>query len=78
MLGLDPLYIANEGKLLTFVPEEFAAQLLYVMHEHKYGCGASIIGMVTADNHGQVMLRTELGTSRVLAMLAGDILPRIC
>lgn len=78
MLGLDPLYVANEGKLLAFAPAEFSERLLRVMHEHKYGRDAAIIGMVTADNLGQVTLRTELGTSRILAMLSGDILPRIC
>ncbi|MCL2707056.1 MAG: hydrogenase expression/formation protein HypE [Dehalococcoidia bacterium] len=78
MLGLDPLYIANEGKLLAFAPAEFAGQLLYAMRAHKYGCDAAVIGVVTADNLGQVILRTKLGTSRMLAMLAGDILPRIC
>ncbi|MCL2615296.1 MAG: hydrogenase expression/formation protein HypE [Dehalococcoidia bacterium] len=78
MLGLDPLYVANEGKLLAFAPADAAESLLGVMHANKYGRDAAVIGTVTADNPGQVVLRTKLGTSRILAMLAGDIMPRIC
>jgi hydrogenase expression/formation protein HypE len=78
LLGLDPLYIANEGKLLAFSPAEAAGRLLEVMRLHKYGKDAAIIGHVTAEHAGRVTLRTKLGTSRILAMLSGDILPRIC
>ena len=78
LLGLDPLYIANEGKLLAFAPAEAADKLLEVMRRHKYGKDAAIIGHVTAEHAGRVTLRTRLGTSRILAMLSGDILPRIC
>lgn len=78
MLGLDPLYVANEGKLLAFAPAEFADRLLSAMRENKYGRDAAVIGTVITENSGQVVLCNELGTSRVLAMLAGDILPRIC
>lgn len=78
LLGLDPLYIANEGKLLAFAPADMADALLEVMHRHKYGKDAAIIGRATSEHPGRVTLRTRLGTSRILAMLSGDILPRIC
>jgi hydrogenase expression/formation protein HypE len=78
LLGLDPLYIANEGKLLAFAPADKAGAVLDVMRRHKYGKYAAIIGRATVEHPGRVKLRTKLGTSRVLAMLAGDILPRIC
>jgi len=78
LLGLDPLYIANEGKLLTFIPANAADELLDTMRRHKYGKDAVIIGQVTAEHAARVTLRTRLGTSRILAMLSGDILPRIC
>jgi hydrogenase expression/formation protein HypE len=78
LLGLDSIYIANEGKLLAFVPANTADELLYAMRRHKYGKDAAIIGQVTAEHAARVTLRTRLGTSRILAMLSGDILPRIC
>ncbi|MCL2679730.1 MAG: hydrogenase expression/formation protein HypE [Dehalococcoidia bacterium] len=78
LLGLDPLYIANEGKLLAFVPAEKADAVLETMHRHRYGGDAAIIGRVTDEHPGRVVLRTRLGTSRILVMLSGDILPRIC
>ncbi|MCL2141087.1 MAG: hydrogenase expression/formation protein HypE [Dehalococcoidia bacterium] len=78
ILGIDPLYIANEGKVLVFAPAAAANDLLKTMRSHKYGRDATIIGKVTDTNAGQVVLRSKLGTSHVLAMLAGDILPRIC
>ncbi len=78
MLGLDPLYIANEGKLLAFAPAEKAEALVTVMRRHMYGKDAAIIGRTTVEHQGRVTLRTRLGTSRILAMLSGDILPRIC
>jgi hydrogenase expression/formation protein HypE len=78
LLGLDPLYIANEGKLLAFAPQAYADKLIETMHRHKYGRDAAVIGNVIAEHPGRVTLRTRLGTSRILAMLSGDILPRIC
>jgi hydrogenase expression/formation protein HypE len=78
LLGLDPLYIANEGKLLAFAPADRADALLEVMRRHKYGKDAAIIGRATPERPGRVTLRTRLGTSRILSMLSGDILPRIC
>jgi len=78
MLGFDPLYVANEGKLLALVPKGDADQVLAAMHKTRYGEQAVIIGEVAAEPLGRVLLRTNLGTTRVLGMLAGEMLPRIC
>lgn len=78
LLGLDPLYVANEGKLLLFVPQEHADRVVSAMKTHRYGQGASIIGQVTEDTKPGVIMRTRLGTSRIISMIAGDLLPRIC
>ncbi len=78
LLGLDPYYIANEGKLVAFVPEAQAGAALAALRRHPAGREAARIGQVTAGPAGRVTLRTRLGTHRVLAMLAGDLLPRIC
>ncbi|HQK03478.1 MAG TPA: hydrogenase expression/formation protein HypE [Anaerolineaceae bacterium] len=78
LLGLDPLYLANEGKVVVFVPEENAETALAAMRENKYGAQARRIGQVTGRSDGRLLLRTALGTTRVLDMLAGEMLPRIC
>jgi hydrogenase expression/formation protein HypE len=78
MLGLDPLYVANEGKLVAIVPPESAAAVLSVMKNHPLGQNARLIGRVSEAHPGLVTMRTDLGTSRVVDMLAGDQLPRIC
>ena len=78
MLGLDPLYVANEGKLIAIVAAEAAEPVLEAMRRHPLGSQAQIIGTVTAEHAGLVTLRTTLGTSRIVDMLAGDQLPRIC
>ncbi|HUK88056.1 MAG TPA: hydrogenase expression/formation protein HypE [Terriglobales bacterium] len=78
MLGLDPLYVANEGKLIAIVAPEAAEAVLAAMRRHPLGGQAQIIGTVTAAHPGLVTLRTTLGTSRIVDMLAGDQLPRIC
>ncbi len=78
LLGLDPFYVANEGKLIAFLPEGKAADVIAVMHHERYGAQARVIGRVTAEPIGRVILQTALGTTRVLPMLAGDLLPRIC
>jgi len=78
MLGFDPLYVANEGKLVTMVAREDAAKVLSAMRATKYGEGAVIIGEVTAEPRGRVLLKTELGSTRIVDMLAGEMLPRIC
>ncbi len=78
LLGLDPLYVANEGKLLAIVEPEGAGEILAAMRSHPLGRQARIIGAVSASNPGLVMMKTALGTTRIVDMLAGDQLPRIC
>ncbi len=78
LLGLDPLYVANEGKLVAIVPPEMAAAIVAAMRRHPLGAEAAIIGAVTARDPGLVTMRTAFGTTRVVDMLAGDQLPRIC
>ena len=78
MLGLDPLHIANEGKLVAIVPAEQSAAALVALRAHPLGVDAAIIGEVIAQPEGMVLLRTGVGGSRVLDMLVGDPLPRIC
>ncbi len=78
MLGLDPLYVANEGILLAIVAPETADAALEVLRSHPAGECAARIGIVTGDRPGLVLLRTGLGASRVVDMLPGDQLPRIC
>ena len=78
MLGLDPLYVANEGKLIAVVSEASADRLLAVMRSHPLGRDAAIIGNVVADHPGLVTLKSLIGGRRVVAMLAGEQLPRIC
>ena len=78
ILGLDPLTIANEGKLIAVVPPESADAALAAMRAHPLGVEACGIGEVRADPPGMVFLRTEIGGTRVLDMLVGDPLPRIC
>lgn len=78
MLGLDPLYVANEGKLVGIVNGEGVDRALAAMRKHELGRQAQIIGTVTSSHPGMVTLRTTLGTTRVVDMLAGDQLPRIC
>jgi hydrogenase expression/formation protein HypE len=78
MLGFDPLYVANEGKMIAIVSPEDAEKVLAAMRKSKYGKDAAIIGEVMADNPGRVTMRTVLGSSRIVDMLTGDLLPRIC
>jgi hydrogenase expression/formation protein HypE len=81
LLGLDPLYIANEGILLAVVPAATAEGLVRVMQAHKSGAGTAIIGEIRAaeaGRKGMVLLRTAVGGSRIIDMLAGEQLPRIC
>lgn len=78
ILGLDPLTIANEGKLLAVVAPEVAQQALAAMRAHPLGREAAIVGCVETEPAGMVFLRTEIGGLRVLDMLVGDPLPRIC
>jgi hydrogenase expression/formation protein HypE len=78
LLGLDPLYVANEGKLVAIIKPEAADDVLAAMQNHPLGRQARIIGDVTQNDSGLVTMRTVLGTSRIVDMLAGDQLPRIC
>ena len=78
MLGFDALYVANEGKLVAIVPKEEAQKVLAVMKSTKYGEGAVVIGEVVAEPKSRVLLKTALGSTRVVDMLAGEMLPRIC
>jgi len=78
LLGLDPLYVANEGKLIAVVPRDDAAKILTKIKRDKYGAEATIIGEVTDQHKGKVILKTRLGASRILDMLSGELLPRIC
>jgi len=78
MLGFDPLYIANEGKLVAILSAEDADKVLKAMRENPYGKDASIIGEVRAEHPGRVVMKTCLGASRIVDMLVGDPLPRIC
>ncbi len=78
LLGLDPLYVANEGKLICVCAQENAQRLLEVMRAHPLGQQAAIIGEVLEDQHGFVQMETGFGGSRVVDWLAGEQLPRIC
>jgi hydrogenase expression/formation protein HypE len=78
ILGLDPLYVANEGKVLAIVAADAAELALAAMHAHPLGRAAAIIGEVVADHPGRVFLRSRIGGTRVVDMLSGEQLPRIC
>jgi hydrogenase expression/formation protein HypE len=77
LLGLDPLYVASEGRMVAFVPEPDAARALAVLRRHPLGARAARIGRVS-DGTGTVTLRTRLGSRRLLDLLSGEQLPRIC
>ena len=78
MLGLDPLYIANEGKLIAIVAKEDTDKVLAAVKRNKYGRNAVVIGEVIAEHPGRVVMKTVLGSSRIVDMLVGEPLPRIC
>ncbi|MBC8016807.1 MAG: hydrogenase expression/formation protein HypE [Sporomusaceae bacterium] len=78
VLGFDPLYMANEGKMIVFVDKQYTTEVLRIMQLHKYGREARVIGEVVEKPLGQVGLRTRIGGVRLLDMLVGDQLPRIC
>jgi len=78
MLGFDPLYIANEGKLVAFVAEQDAEKIMAVMRQHPYGKDAAVIGRVLEGGKTQVRLKTAIGGTRLVDMLPGEMLPRIC
>ncbi|HEY1832191.1 MAG TPA: hydrogenase expression/formation protein HypE [Acidimicrobiales bacterium] len=78
LLGIDPLYVANEGKLVAVVPAAESADALEAMRSHRYGADAVVIGEIHQDPPGIVVLRTSFGGTRIVDMLVGDPLPRIC
>jgi len=78
LLGFDPLYIANEGKLLAFIEADSADEVLKTMREDEFGKDACIIGEVISDNPGNVFMQTRIGGTRIVDMLTGEQLPRIC
>jgi hydrogenase expression/formation protein HypE len=77
-LGLDPLYVANEGKLIAIVAEVDAERVLAAMRAHPLGCNAARIGTVIADDHRFVQMTTAMGGRRIVDWLTGEQLPRIC
>lgn len=78
ILGLDPLFVANEGKLLAFVASDAAERVLARIRQHPLGRKAAIIGQVTDGQAGRVRMETSIGGTRAVEMLAGEQLPRIC
>jgi hydrogenase expression/formation protein HypE len=78
LLGLDPLYVANEGKLVAIIHPADADKILTQMKNNVYGKDAAIIGEVTDEHRGKVVMKTKLGPSRIVDMLSGELLPRIC
>ena len=78
MLGFDPLYVANEGKLLAIVDEADTETVLNAMRGVRHGQGATVIGRVAAEPHGRVLMKTAIGSHRVVDELSGEMLPRIC
>ena len=78
LLGFDPLYVANEGKLVAVVDSQAAEKVLSKMQKSEQGTQAAIIGEVVADHPGKVVMKTQFGSSRIISMLAGELLPRIC
>ena len=78
MLGFDPLYVANEGKLVALVAASDAERVLHAMQKNRYGKEAVILGEVVEGDPGRVVMKTHLGTARIVDMLTGDLLPRIC
>ncbi len=77
-LGLDPMTIANEGRLLAFVPPDGLDAVMTAMHAHRHGTGATVIGRVVEDHPGVVVAKTPLGARRVVDLPLGELLPRIC
>lgn len=78
LLGLDPLYVANEGKLVVILPNEYVEEVLAKMRSHPFGTNAAHIGHVVAEHPGTVVARTTIGATRMVDMQIGEQLPRIC
>jgi hydrogenase expression/formation protein HypE len=78
ILGFDPLYVANEGRFICILPASEADRALHIMRAHPLGAEASLIGQVTEDRSALVTMRSRIGASRIVDMLSGEQLPRIC
>lgn len=78
ILGVDPMYVANEGKLIAVIPNNVAQRVLEAMREHELGKDAAIIGEVVSDHPAMVVMKTTLGVNRVVSVAVGEQLPRIC
>jgi len=78
LLGFDPLYVANEGKLIVVLAREDAQQVLMTMRNQHYGADSVIIGEICSEPQGRVLMKTSIGSTRVVDMLTGEMLPRIC
>jgi hydrogenase expression/formation protein HypE len=78
LLGLDPLYVANEGVFLVITPPNEASAALLALQKHTLGRQAAMIGQVSAAHPGKVVMETTLGAKRIVPMLSGNLLPRIC
>ena len=78
ILGLDPFHVANEGRFVAFIASKDAERALVLMREHPLGHSARIIGEVKKENVARVTMKSLIGTSRIVHMLSGEQLPRIC
>ncbi len=78
ILGFDPIYVANEGRFVAFVPESQAEAALEVLRRHPVSAGACVAGRVLDGQPGLVVVASLMGTTRILDMLSGEQLPRIC
>jgi hydrogenase expression/formation protein HypE len=78
MLGFDPLYVANEGKLIAIVNADESDIIIDAIKKDKYGQDAAVIGEVTEDHRARVTMKTAIGATRIVDMLTGELLPRIC
>ncbi|MGZ6236979.1 MAG: AIR synthase-related protein, partial [Syntrophales bacterium] len=78
ILGVDPLFLANEGKMVVFCPPEDTEEVMKVMAGHKYGRDAAIIGEVGKKGRGRLLLNTVIGGSREIDLPTGELVPRIC
>ncbi len=78
ILGLDPLHVANEGRFVAFVSAKDAERAIEIINQYNTDTKASIIGRITRENTGQVMMKTPIGSTRILSMPSGELLPRIC
>jgi hydrogenase expression/formation protein HypE len=78
ILGLDPLYVANEGRFVAFVAAQDAEHALSILHSHELGQAAAMIGSVGQETDGLVTMKSSIGANRIVDMLSGEQLPRIC